>query len=413
MDPSWWAVAIAGLFVGFVVGMTGMGGGALMTPMMILLFGIQPLAAVSSDLVASMVMKPVGGAVHLRRGTVNRSLVKWLVIGSVPSAFAGVLVLRWIGNGAQTQGVVKNSLGIALLFAAASMIAKALLDLRKSQQLRLRAAAGEVVETQVETIVARPVPTLLVGILGGLVVGMTSVGSGSLIIVALLLLYPSIRAGQLVGTDLVQAVPLVASASLGHLLFGDFQLDLTVSLLIGALPGVWVGRARVQPGPRRHRAPGPRRRAARLGLKLLGASTTTSWSWLLASRSSARSCGPPSTGEARPDRVDTSPRAPDRCRGHRPLLPACAAGPRPKATGRTDRVVEELTERRPVTSRGRATRPATRARRPASSRCRARGRTRCRRAAGRRSCARRRRSATRSRPGWSSDRRRPGTASRR
>ena len=119
--------------------MTGMGGGALMTPMMILLFGIQPLAAVSSDLVASMVMKPVGGAVHLRRGTVNSSLVKWLVIGSVPSAFLGVLVLRWIGNGAQTEGVVKTSLGIALLFAAASMVAKALLDLRKSQQLR---AAG-------------------------------------------------------------------------------------------------------------------------------------------------------------------------------------------------------------------------------------------------------------------------------
>ena len=71
MDPSWWAVALAGLFVGFVVGLTGMGGGALMTPMMILLFGVQPLAAVSSDLVASMVMKPVGGAVHLRRGTVN------------------------------------------------------------------------------------------------------------------------------------------------------------------------------------------------------------------------------------------------------------------------------------------------------------------------------------------------------
>ena len=72
MDPSWWAVAIAGLFVGFVVGLTGMGGGALMTPMMILFFGVQPLAAVSSDLVASMVMKPVGGAVHLRRGTVNK-----------------------------------------------------------------------------------------------------------------------------------------------------------------------------------------------------------------------------------------------------------------------------------------------------------------------------------------------------
>ena len=242
MDPSWWAVAIAGLFVGFVVGLTGMGGGALMTPMMILLFGVQPLAAVSSDLVASMVMKPVGGAVHMRRGTVNKELVRWLVVGSVPAAFLGVLILRWIGDGEQTQGVVKASLGVALLFAAGSMVAKALLDLRKEQLRRLQAAEqGTPIDVPVEDIVVRRLPTLLVGILGGLVVGMTSVGSGSLMIVALLLLYPAIRAGQLVGTDLVQAVPLVASASVGHLLFGDFQLDLTASLLIGALPGVYVG----------------------------------------------------------------------------------------------------------------------------------------------------------------------------
>jgi uncharacterized protein len=241
VDPSWWAVAIAGLFVGFVVGLTGMGGGALMTPMMILFFGVQPLAAVSSDLVASMVMKPVGGAVHLRRGTVNKGLVRWLVIGSVPSAFLGVLLLRAIGGGEQTEQIVRTSLGIALIFAAGSMVAKALLDLRKAQRLQLAAAAGEQVDFRVEDIKVRRVPTLFVGIIGGLVVGMTSVGSGSLMIVALLLLYPTIRAGQLVGTDLVQAVPLVASASLGHLLFGDFQLDLTVSLLIGALPGVYVG----------------------------------------------------------------------------------------------------------------------------------------------------------------------------
>jgi uncharacterized membrane protein YfcA len=241
VDPSWWAVAIAGLFVGFVVGLTGMGGGALMTPMMILFFGVQPLAAVSSDLVASMVMKPVGGAVHLRRGTVNKDLVRWLVLGSVPSAFLGVLLLRAIGDGEQTEGIVRTSLGVALIFAAGSMVAKALLDLRKAQRLQLAAAAGEQVDFRVEDIKVRRVPTLFVGIIGGLVVGMTSVGSGSLMIVALLLLYPTIRAGQLVGTDLVQAVPLVASASLGHLLFGDFQLDLTVSLLIGALPGVYVG----------------------------------------------------------------------------------------------------------------------------------------------------------------------------
>jgi uncharacterized protein len=275
VDPSWWAVAIAGLFVGFVVGLTGMGGGALMTPMMILLFGVQPLAAVSSDLVASMVMKPVGGAVHLRRGTVNKHLVKWLVIGSVPSAFLGVLLLRAIGDDEQTQQVVRVSLGVALVLAAGAMVAKALLDLRKAQRLQLAAAAGAQVDFRVEDIKVRRLPTLLVGIFGGLVVGMTSVGSGSLMIVALLLLYPTIRAGQLVGTDLVQAVPLVASASLGHLLFGDFQLDLTASLLIGALPGVYVG-ARVSSS-----APGGLIRRALVivllasGMKLLEASTAT------------------------------------------------------------------------------------------------------------------------------------------
>jgi hypothetical protein len=276
VDPTWWAVALAGLFVGFVVGLTGMGGGALMTPMMILLFGVQPLAAVSSDLVASMVMKPVGGAVHLRRGTVNKSLVKWLVIGSVPSAFLGVLILRWIGNDDETQGIVKASLGVALLAAAGSMVAKALLDLRKDQQRRAAArAAGEPVDVRVEDVVVKKVPTLIIGVLGGLVVGMTSVGSGSLMIVGLLLLYPTIRAGQLVGTDLVQAVPLVASASLGHLLFGDFRLDLTASLLIGALPGVYLG-AKVSSS-----APGGIVRRALVvvllasGLKLLDADAVT------------------------------------------------------------------------------------------------------------------------------------------
>src|SRR3954447_3829911 len=266
-----WTVALAGLLVGFVVGLTGMGGGALMTPMMILLFGIQPLAAVSSDLVASMVMKPIGGAVHLRRGTVNKSLVTWLVIGSVPSAFCGVLLLRAIGDDV-TQSVVKTSLGVALLLAAGAMIAKALLDLRKTQLARA-AGVPDTSPGDGTDVHVRRVPTLLVGILGGLVVGMTSVGSGSLMIVALLLLYPTLRASQLVGTDLVQAVPLVASASLGHLLFGDFQLGLTTSLLVGALPGVYVG-ARVSSS-----APGGIVRRALVvvllasALKLLDAST--------------------------------------------------------------------------------------------------------------------------------------------
>jgi uncharacterized protein len=228
-------VALAGLLVGFVVGLTGMGGGALMTPVLVLLFGIQPLAAVSSDLVASLVMKPVGGFVHLRRGTVHRELVVWLVLGSVPAAFAGVLVLRALGTGDGVQSAVKLALGIALLVAVTMMIVKAVFDERR------RIALGPIDPDAAVAITVRPAATAAIGALGGLVVGMTSVGSGSLIIVALLLLYPTLKTNDLVGTDLVQAVPLVGAAALGHLIFGDFSFGLTTSILIGSLPGVYVG----------------------------------------------------------------------------------------------------------------------------------------------------------------------------
>jgi uncharacterized membrane protein YfcA len=237
-------VALAGLVVGFTVGLTGMGGGALMTPILVLLFKVQPLAAVSSDLVASFVMKPVGGAVHLRHGTVNRSLAKWLVVGSVPAAFLGVLLLRQLGDGAAIQNRIKMSLGIALLLAVVTMIVRSVLNLRRRSAALRRPTNGKA------PLVIRPVATILVGLVGGLVVGMTSVGSGSIIIVMLLVLYPQLRASELVGTDLVQAVPLVGSAAFGHILFGDFHLGLTTSLLVGSLPGVFIG-ARVST-----RAPG-------------------------------------------------------------------------------------------------------------------------------------------------------------
>ena len=235
IDPS---VAAAGLFVGFTVGLTGMGGGALMTPLLVLAFKVQPLAAVSSDLVAAVVMKPVGGGVHLRRGTVNFGLVRWLVVGSVPAAFAGVLVLRALGDGAVVQARIKQVLGAALLLAATSIAAKGLLQLRAARRAHGPDGAGPVPG---DPFRVRPLPTVLIGVVGGLVVGMTSVGSGSLMIVLLLLLYPMLRSSELVGTDLVQAIPLVASAAVGHLLFGDFKLDLTVSLLAGSIPGVYLG----------------------------------------------------------------------------------------------------------------------------------------------------------------------------
>lgn len=230
---------VAGLVVGVLVGLTGMGGGALMTPVLVLLFGVQPLAAVSSDLVVSLFMKPVGGFVHLRRGTVHFRLVGWLCLGSVPAAFAGVLILRALGSGEQVQSVVKTALGVALLLAVATMVARALLAVRRRGRA-WRDGSAATPRTDAPLAV-RVVPTVLVGVVGGVVVGMTSVGSGSLMIVLLLALYPRLRAGELVGTDLVQAVPLVGAAALGHALFGDVQLGLTAALLVGAIPGVWLG----------------------------------------------------------------------------------------------------------------------------------------------------------------------------
>jgi len=203
-----------------------MGGGALMTPILILLFHIQPLAAVSSDVVAAMVMKPIGGAVHWRRGTVNRGLVTWLMLGSIPSSFLGVLLLRRVDAAAAMQSHIKVALGVALLSVVTGVLLRPIL------------VSGRALARPFQL---RRVPTFLIGILGGLVVGLTSVGSGSLIIVMLLLLYPRLQMSELVGTDLVQAVPLVASAALGHLLFGDLKLGLTISIIVGSVPGVFLG----------------------------------------------------------------------------------------------------------------------------------------------------------------------------
>lgn len=223
-------VSLAGFLVGIVVGLTGMGGGALMTPILVIIFGIEPLAAVSSDLVASFVMKPIGGGIHWRRGTVHIGLVRWLALGSIPGALGGsYLVSHLDGN---IDDVLQTVLGSVLLIAAGSMAIRAWLGAH-----RLAGSSG-VDETRGPV---RRLPTLAVGIVGGLVVGVTSVGSGSLMIVALMLLYPRLSARQLVGTDLVQAVPLVGAAALGHVIWGDLQFDLTGSLLLGCIPGVIIG----------------------------------------------------------------------------------------------------------------------------------------------------------------------------
>lgn len=270
---DWW-LALGAFLVGTVVGLTGMGGGALMTPMLVVFFNVPPLAAVSSDLVAAAVMKPVGGGVHMRKGTVNFTLVKYLAIGSVPSAFGGVLVIKSFGNGERVEDYIQIGLGVALLMAAFGLAAKTYLNLAARAK---RYARGEFVSSDdhsAPVINVRPLQTILIGVVGGAVVGMTSVGSGSLMIVALLILYPMLNASQLVGTDLVQAVPLVFSAALGHLVFGDVQLPVTGALLLGAVPGAYLGARISSSAPQ-----GIIRRVLAIvlsisGLKLLGVGTT-------------------------------------------------------------------------------------------------------------------------------------------
>lgn len=233
-----WLV-VAAFCVAIVVGLTGMGGGALMTPALVLIFGVPPLAAVSSDLVASAVMKPIGSWVHWRNKTVNLRVVMWLVVGSVPAAFCGVLILKWMGPGQSVQIGVKLALGVALLVSATLLAVRSYLKMVE----RAKKRSGRLLPKPASELPPhiRPVPTIILGIIGGLIVGMTSVGSGSIIIIGLMMLYPALKANQLVGTDLFQAVPLVASAALGHAFFGDLDLGLTLPLLIGSIPGVYLG----------------------------------------------------------------------------------------------------------------------------------------------------------------------------
>jgi len=225
-----WDIALAGLIVGCIIGLTGMGGGALMTPVLVIIFHVTPSAAISSDVVASFFLKPVGGGVHVRHGTVNWTLVRWLSVGSVPAAFAGAYFIDQIASKG-FENDVKQILGVVLLIAAAAMLVKVVVTARRG------AAPTEMMDQRL----VRAVPTIIIGVIGGFLVGMTSVGSGSLMIVMLMLLYPTLSAREMVGTDLVQAIPLVGAAAIGHLLFGNLVFGLTTSVLVGAIPGVYIG----------------------------------------------------------------------------------------------------------------------------------------------------------------------------
>jgi len=269
VDPY---IVLGAAVVGTLVGMTGAGGGALMTPMLILLFGVKAPAAISSDLVAAVLMRPVGAAVHMRKGTVSYRLVGWLALGSVPTAFLGTYLLHLLGRSSAAPTRVEQALGAALLTGAAAMVIRYVLDRR----------AGHDRSAAIRELVVRPVPTVAIGMIGGLIVGLTSVGSGSLMIVLLLFVYPMISAGRLVGTDLTQAVPLTLAAAIGALIFGHVDFGVTASLIIGSVPAVLVGSLFSSRAPDRYVRPVIAFAIFASGLKYVGVGTTV-LGWILAS----------------------------------------------------------------------------------------------------------------------------------
>lgn len=226
---------MGGLFAGLLVGLTGMGGAVIVTPMLVLIFGVPPAAAISSDLVAAAVMKPVGAWVHVRAKTVHWNLVVWISAGSVPGVLVGTWVFSQLLSTSGADATLRTLIGVVVLIALAAMLAK-------NWVARRAARNQQIIHIQRGIdMPVRALPTILVGAVVGLIVGLTSVGSGSLVVTALLLIYPLLRPSVLVGTDLAQAVPMLVVGAIAHAGFGEIYIPIVISLLVGQIPGVWLG----------------------------------------------------------------------------------------------------------------------------------------------------------------------------
>ncbi|HVI07546.1 MAG TPA: sulfite exporter TauE/SafE family protein [Candidatus Binatia bacterium] len=229
-----WGAAIIGLSVGFLIGLTGMGGGAMMTPMLLWTGWVAPTVAVGTDLVWNALTKVVGAAVHYRHKTVNLRLVGRLATGSVPGALLGLYLLNLLKKSAGVQYVdhlIVRLLGGTLILVAAGILFKGYLR-RWFPAASMRSASDE-------NLKGWSVPVL--GFVVGVLVSLTSVGSGSLIVTTLLLLFPGERLNRLVGSDVFHGVLIVGVAALGHWRLGDVNLRLVSGLLLGSIPGVWLG----------------------------------------------------------------------------------------------------------------------------------------------------------------------------
>ena len=243
-------ISIVGLFIGFLVGLTGMGGGSLLAPIMILVFRIPPVWAVGTDIAYSTVTKALGSVVHIRQKNVNFKVALWLACGSVPATFLSVSLVQYIRKhyGTVVNGIILHTLGFTLLLVAVLLVLKPLimhrLDQKRIDTQKQAALKGEMDLTERSNHWEkwyRPLITALVGAFVGFLVGLTSVGSGTLIIVSIAFLFPRLTAKELVGTDIFQAFMLLASGAIAYLSAGTINWPIVGMLLIGSLPGVFLG----------------------------------------------------------------------------------------------------------------------------------------------------------------------------
>ncbi len=222
-----WAYVLSGFLVGALVGTTGVGGGSLMTPLLVLLFGINPTTAVGTDLLFACVTKTTGVAVHGFNKSVDWTIVRRLATGSVPATILTLLVLAHYGlSGHGKHDVVSIALGIALVLTAVSLI------LRRQIIERLAPTLDKLSESRRISL------TIALGFLLGIFVSISSVGAGAIGVTMLILLYPGLPVIRIVGSDIAHAVPLTFIAGVGHWLLGSTDLHLLGSLLIGSIPGI-------------------------------------------------------------------------------------------------------------------------------------------------------------------------------
>ena len=223
--------ALAGLLVGFIVGLTGVGGGSLMTPLLIMVFGISPATAVGTDLLYASLTKATGVWVHARRGNVEWKLVGWMSAGSIPAAVIALLSLHFLGVDSQpVGGLITGSLGVALILTALAILFR--------EQLQKLGQRGGAAEGRLRNPAAA---TVVTGAVIGALVALSSVGAGAVGVAALFWLYPLLPSSRIVGSDIAHAVPLTLVAGLGHSFMGTVDWQILLNLLIGSLPGIYLG----------------------------------------------------------------------------------------------------------------------------------------------------------------------------